>query len=137
MSQTVIADTGVIVAYLDPSEQHHAWAVEQFERFPSFLTCEAVLSESCFLASRQQGGAARVMGLLTSGVLDIAYHVTRNETHRLRQLIEQYADQPMSFADACLVRMSEQHRAAEVITTDSDFRVYRRSGNQEIPATLP
>lgn len=48
-----------------------------------------------------------------------------------------YADQPMSFADACLVRMSEQYRDSRIITTDSDFRVYRRDGRGTIPVAMP
>ncbi len=76
------------------------------------------------------------MGLLSSGVLAVRYSI-RGDEKQVEQLMTKYADQPMSFADACLVRMSELHRDAEIITTDSDFRVYRRSGNEAIPATLP
>ena len=36
----------------------------------------------------------------------------------------------MSFADACLVRMSELWPEAPVFTLDSDFRVYRRNKRQ-------
>jgi len=43
----------------------------------------------------------------------------------------------MSLADACLVRLSEMHEAAEVLTLDSDFRIYRRHGNKTIPVRIP
>ena len=43
----------------------------------------------------------------------------------------------MSLADACLVRLSEIHSAAEVFTLDSDFRIYRRHGNKVIPVLTP
>jgi len=43
----------------------------------------------------------------------------------------------MSLADACLVRLSEIHMAAEVLTLDSDFRIYRRHGNKVIPLRTP
>ncbi|MEP0549021.1 MAG: hypothetical protein ABJF88_18955 [Rhodothermales bacterium] len=69
MSRSLIADTGLIVAYLDPDDRHHGWAAEQFDRSPSFLTCEAVITESCHLAQRQHNGVARVLGLLEAGVL--------------------------------------------------------------------
>ncbi len=136
MSASMIADTGLIVAYLDPDDQHHGWAAEQFERCPSFLTCEAVITESCHLAQRQHDGGARVLGLLAAGVLNIAYSVRGDESN-VAELMAKYADRPMDFADACLVRMSEQHPNCEVLTVDSDFLVYRRHGSKAIKVTHP
>ena len=52
-------------------------------------------------------------------------------------LIRRYNDTPMSFADACLVRMVEKSDNAVVFTTDSDFRTYRKNGRQVIPLIIP
>jgi len=52
-------------------------------------------------------------------------------------LMEKYADIPMSFADASLVRMSEIHGKARVMTCDSDFSIYRKNGRQSIPLIAP
>jgi hypothetical protein len=43
----------------------------------------------------------------------------------------------MSMADACLVRMSEIVPDPVVLTTDGDFRVYRRHSRQAIPCVAP
>jgi hypothetical protein len=43
----------------------------------------------------------------------------------------------MSFADACLVRLTELLPDPVVLTTDTDFRVYRRHGRQAIPVAMP
>jgi predicted nucleic acid-binding protein len=43
----------------------------------------------------------------------------------------------MSLADACLVRLSESYPAAEIVTLDADFRIYRRHGNKVIPVRMP
>lgn len=53
------------------------------------------------------------------------------------RLLAKYADVPMSFADACLVRMTETLNDPVLLTTDDDFRVYRRHGRQIIPCVLP
>jgi hypothetical protein len=42
-----------------------------------------------------------------------------------------------SLADACLVRMSEILPEPVVLTTDRDFRVYRRHSRQVIPCLMP
>ena len=61
------------------------------------------------------------------------------EQHRERvlALMEKYKDVPMSFADACLVRMTEVLPDPLVLTTDADFRIYRRHSRQVIPCIMP
>jgi predicted nucleic acid-binding protein len=43
----------------------------------------------------------------------------------------------MSFADACLVRMTELHRDSRILTLDRDFAAYRRNGRERIPLLAP
>jgi predicted nucleic acid-binding protein len=52
-------------------------------------------------------------------------------------LLRKYADQPISLADACLVRMAELNENCQVLTTDKDFLVYRRKGRSVIPLLAP
>ena len=52
MKQRVILDTGPLVALLNGKDKYHRWVTMQFARIkPPLLTCEAVLSEACFLLS--------------------------------------------------------------------------------------
>ncbi len=60
-----------------------------------------------------------------------------NEREPVLALMEKYTDVPMSLADACLVRMTEMHADPIVLTTDSDFRIYRRHGRRVVPCILP
>ena len=127
-----IADTGLVVAYLNPRDAHHAWAVRQFERFPSFATCEPVLAEAAHLV----GSPGPVVGLLTSGALEIGYTMAGDEG-AVAALVARYADVPMDLADACLVRMAERVARCEVVTVDGDFFVYRRHRTEAIPVAHP
>lgn len=52
-------------------------------------------------------------------------------------LMDKYSDVPMSFADACLVRMTEILDDPVVLTTNEDFRVYRRHSRQVVPCVFP
>jgi len=57
-----------------------------------------------------------------------------------RQVLDlraKYASVPMSLADACLVRLSEILPEPVVVTTDADFRIYRRHSRQVIPCLMP
>jgi len=53
------------------------------------------------------------------------------------KLLQKYSDVPMSLADACLVRMSETFADPTVLTTDADFRIYRRHSRQVVPCVTP
>jgi uncharacterized protein len=60
-----------------------------------------------------------------------------DEVTSIMRLLEKYANVPMSLADACLVRMAEQHSQAVVFTLDADFKRYRKHGRQIIPTLMP
>jgi predicted nucleic acid-binding protein len=100
------------------------------------LTCEAVLTEAAFLLHREGQTADLLFALLEHGIIRIALDI-QTEYADLRALMHRYRNRPMSLADACLVRMAEIHRNAEVFTLDSDFRIYRRHGNKVIPVRMP
>jgi len=53
------------------------------------------------------------------------------------RLIEKYVNIPMGLADACLVRMTETLADPIVLTTDEDFRVYRRHSRRVVPCVTP
>lgn len=130
-----IADTGLIVAALSRRDTHHSWAVAAFRRHAPFLICEAVLVEAASFFPDPVG----VLKLAERGeiLLDPAFVFTR-ELPRITALAEQYADQPMDFTDACIVRMSELHRRCKVWTVDrEDFQTYRRHGHLVIPCEFP
>jgi uncharacterized protein len=131
-----IVDTGVLVAALDRQDTHHAWAksVLLAVRTPA-ITCEAVITETLFLLSRISGGEQAVFGLLAKQVLNIDFALNA-EHAAIAQLMQTYRSVPMSFADACLVRMSEMYPSHDVITLDSDFEIYRRNRNQPIPVIM-
>ena len=133
----VLADTGVLVALLDRRERFHRWAVEQAHSLtPPLLVCEPVLAETCFLMAEVPGSLALIRRCLAGGAWKLDFDLSA-ERERVFSLMETYADQPMSLADACLVRMSELHEGAVVFTLDRHFRVYRRNRRQVLPVILP
>lgn len=133
----VIADTGPLVAMLDRDDQDHAWAVREGRRLPpKMLSCEAVLSEVHFLTQDLPEAKARIEDWLADGRLELPFTV-RDHHSLVHELMARYANVPMSFADACLVRMSELWPDAPVFTLDSDFRVYRRNKRQSLPLICP
>lgn len=133
----IVVDTGPIVALLNKRDQYHEWAVRTFDGLePPLYTCEPVLAEIAWLVHKLPDGPVAVLDLLIRGVLRVEFRADA-ELLSLRTLLTKYASVPMSLADACLVRMTELDPRAEVVTLDSDFRTYRRSGRLAIRLILP
>ncbi|MFL9825340.1 type II toxin-antitoxin system VapC family toxin [Rhodoplanes sp. SY1] len=135
MAASTLVDAGFVVALLSRRDTAHAWAVRQAERSPPpWSTCEAVLSEAFHLLGRP--GYQALSALIRRGAL-VADFAFQPDADPVLRLVEKYADVPMSFADACLVRMTEIVADPLLLTTDSDFRIYRRLGRRTIPYLLP
>ncbi len=136
-AERILADTGPLVAVMNERDVRHAWAREVFARIePPLFTCEAVLSEAQFILHERGGDARKVLRWVRDGVLRLGFEVG-DDIERLMELQHSYRDIPMSFADACLVRMSELWERSRVLTIDSDFRTYRRNRRQVIPLLAP
>lgn len=137
MAKTTICDSGVLVALIDKREQHHQWATEQAENLiPPFITCEAVITETCFLLQNIHKGKDAILSMIEDGILQVDFSLS-GEISKIKSLMSKYADVPMSLADACLVRMSELLDNSKVFTLDSDFHIYRRNGKQKIDLIIP
>jgi uncharacterized protein len=135
LAKTVIADTSFLVAWLVSRDYCHQWALSQVRSFPPpWLTCDAVLAETFYLLGPD--GAPSLTALLRRSGLRIAFDLPANLDVVL-DLMDKYSNVPMSLADACLVRMAEILDDPIILTTDQDFRVYRRHSRQVVPCVLP
>jgi predicted nucleic acid-binding protein len=135
MATSALVDAGYLVALLSRRDANHRWAAAQAPRFPPpWITCEAVLSETSHLLG---GRGMRSLALLLRRGALVCRHRFADDMDATLKLLEKYSDVPMSFADACLVRMTETLNNPMVLTTDADFRIYRRHGRQIIPCLLP
>ncbi len=133
----IIVDTGPLVAFLNRRDRFHEWTLTQFATLPApLLTCEAVLSEACFLLRHHHDGPAKVLQLVDRLLLSIPFQL-EDEASAIGVLIRKYRDVPMSLADACLVRMTEQVTDSAILTLDGDFRIYRKNKSKIIPTLMP
>ena len=135
MAATVLVDAGFLIALLSRRDTNHDWALAQAQQFaPPWTTCEAVLSEAFhLLASR---GGRRLAELLRRRAVLCGFRFG-DDTEAVLRLLSRYDNVPISFADACLVRLTETTNDPILLTTDTDFRIYRRHGRQTIPCLLP
>jgi uncharacterized protein len=132
MARSVLVDAGFVVALLSKRDAHHQWAVTQAHDFaPPWSTCEAALSVAYHLLGER--GAPSLGQLLRRRAVVVTFGLSQN-VEPITKLIEKYSDVPMSLADAC---MTETLADPIILTTDEDFRVYRRHSRQVVPCLTP
>lgn len=137
MQQQILLDTGPLVAFINPRDQLNQWASDQWGKVNSpLLTCEAVITEACFLLRNVYRGEDAIAKLVESKIVQIPFHLD-DEISSIRQLLMRYQSVPMSLADACLVRMAELYSGSVVLTLDRDFTIYRKNTNQIINLMTP
>src|SRR6516165_3347481 len=107
MARRVLVDSGPLVALLNRRDFHHSWAKRELANLTDpLVTCEAVLSEVFFLLARIQNGTSTLISFIHDGfVLSDSSFSFAIEAGEILQHLERYSAVPMSFADACLVRM--------------------------------
>lgn len=127
-----LLDTGPLVALLSKADANHERAKRLFGACLPPLRCpEAVLAEACFLMRKvHAAGPAEVLALGRKGVYELSISIEKHWAN-LEALLKKYADNPISLADACLIRSAEIHDEPRILTFDADFLVYRWSRSKQ------
>ncbi len=134
----VLVDAGPLYALINRREHYyHQWVTSEAARLdPPLHTCNAVLSEAHFLLGRLYGGSVALNRMIEAGKIAMSL-VYADHMERVNHLMSAYSNVPMSFADACLVRMAEILPNARIFTTDGDFRIYRKHRDQPLDLLIP
>jgi predicted nucleic acid-binding protein len=132
----VILDAGPLVAWFCPRDEHHSWDRRVFaELAPGSLVCEAVLTEVCHLILKEGINQVRVIESAAAGRL-IPVSLS-NELSIIANFLTRYADSPMDFAYACVLRLAELHPQAAICTVDSQFRFFRKNARDPLQLIAP
>lgn len=120
----IIVDTGVFVALFDRRDSSHVQAQIAFSKITEpLITTYPLITEVCFLLSHT--AKCNFLRGASSGLFEV-FHLQQKHLDRMIELIEQYADLPMDFADASLVLLAEHLGHGRILTIDRrDFSTYR------------
>lgn len=122
----ILVDTGPCVALFDPQDAQHTPCREVLRRLREPLyTTVAVLTEAFHVLSPGSYGSDKLRDFIARGGLSI-WFMGQAELQRAFELMEQYADHPMDFADASLIVAAEALRTSKIFIIDRrDFTTYR------------
>ena len=121
-----VADTGALLALLDQRDRWHLACREVFMKLHlPLITSAAVLTELFHLVGDDKHSLKLTWTFVRSGALSIM-PIGDTDLVDLDELMNQYADRPMDFADATLVLLARQMSLNTVFSIDhNDFETYR------------
>jgi predicted nucleic acid-binding protein len=125
---TALLDTSFLFALADRSDRHHAevMGIAQTLAEPLILPVP-VLPELCYLLHSRLGHPAmrQFLSELASGDVELET-ISREDLARINDLLIEYADARLDFADAALVSIAERRGVTRVLTLDRrDFGLIR------------
>src|SRR6266513_699430 len=95
------------------------------------VTCEAVITESCYLLRNLSGASEAVIENIAAGIFQVPFQLSR-ETAGVKQVLRKYKDREIDLADACLIRLADEFGTADILTLDQDFAIYRWGKNKPL-----
>ena len=127
-----LIDTGAILAIVELDDSWHSECLEALQsvRVP-LLTTEAVLTEVFHLIGRTFFEKEKVWRFVNSGGITVR-PTGDSDLPALHELMTQYKDRPMDFADATLVHLAAREGISLILTVDfDDFETYRIGGRKK------
>jgi PIN domain protein len=123
----ILIDSGIFVALFDKSDKYHQQSVQFIkDNKKPLITSLACVTEAMFLLAhpRPQNSLLNFLHLARIEIAEFSH----KDMPALADLMSQYSNVPMDFADACLVHLAQRETLSHIATIDSDFRIYRIHG---------
>lgn len=126
----ILLDTGVIVALFDSTDQFHRLCDESTAHLTQpLVTCEAVITEACFLLRGYPEAIEAILGNIERGIFQLPFQLS-NSAAAIQVIRAKYADLPASLADACLIQLADELDTGQILTLDRHFGRYRWRRNK-------
>ena len=132
MLNTVLIDTGPLIALFDRDDKYHTSIVEFIKNTNyRFISTTAVLTETMYMLDFNTAVQLNFLEwIMKEGV--IIHEIKQSNIKRIIDLTRKYSDRPMDFADATLVIAAEERGIRQIISIDSDFDIYRLYNKMKI-----
>ena len=135
-----LIDAGPLIALIDKAQAEvHRQCVLAVDSLPgSLITTLPCFTEAMYFLGELNGwrGQEALWRFVEDDEL-ILHIPTDKEWERQRELMEQYRDTPMDYADASLVSLAEVRGIHQILTLDSGFYVYRINHTETFEVIRP
>ena len=125
-----LIDSGALIALADASDRWHPACAEALKHLDLPLaTTAAALTEFFHHQASDFHRLQAAWNIARSSWIKVL-PIGEGDLAELERLMLKYADRPMDFADATLVRLAEREGLTTILTVDRDFEVYRIGGRK-------
>jgi len=133
----ILVDTGPLVAACDPSDAGHAACRQVLTALNEEAATTAPVLTEAFHLLRQSKRRMSLMDIVRRRGVTVA-GLDDPDLERCFELMVQYGDAPMDFADASVVVVAERSGIDRVFTLDRrHFSAYRmKRGHRNVPFTI-
>ena len=132
MLNTVLIDTGPLIALFDRDDKYHTSIVEFIKNTNyRFISTTAVLTETMYMLDFNTAVQLNFLEWIMREEV-IIHEIKQSNIKRIIDLTRKYSDRPMDFADATLVIAAEERGIRQIISIDSDFDIYRLYNKMKI-----
>lgn len=101
-----------------------------------FVTCESVLVETLFIVKNSRKAIQAINGMINDQILQLD-SVLLHSSKEVFSLMLKYHDIKTSLADISLLCLYNGNPNSTILTTDSDFHIYRDSKGNPLDLISP
>lgn len=129
----MLIDAGPMIALCDPRQPRHKACRDVLAANTGLITTWPCLTEAMHLVHRLGGHPLQqhLWTLFDRGFLRL-HPQSDDDRLQMSALMARYHNVPMDLADASLVVLAHTLRDPEILTLDSDFRIYRLTNGQTL-----
>jgi hypothetical protein len=121
----IAVDTGPIVALFDKEDDHYRICRGVFKEIRQpLMTTWPVVTEAFHLLGFSTTVQDDLWEFIERGTVTVC-DLDKTLRRSCRDLMKQYRDLPMDFADASIVAVADKENISTIFTLDRDFKVYR------------
>ena len=125
MKNTVLIDSGPLIALFDKSDRYHQEVLSFLKSFNGKLvTTWAVLTEVSHMLDFNLQVQIDFLKWIELGAVEV-YEITQNDLTTIIVMMEKYTNVPMDLADASLMFVAHKEDIRKIVSIDSDFDIYR------------
>jgi len=125
MKNTVLIDSGPLIALFDKSDRYHQDVLLFLKSFEGrLITTWAVLTEVSHMLDFNLQVQIDFLKWIEMGAVKV-YDITQKDLATIIEMMERYTNVPMDLADASLIFVAHKEDIRKIVSIDSDFDIYR------------
>jgi len=125
MKNTILVDSGPLIALFDKTDTYHLSVLEFLKSFQGKLvTTWAVLTEVSHMLDFNLQAQIDFLKWVEMGGVEV-YDISQNKLSHIIEMMQKYTNVPMDLADATLLYVAQTQNIKKILSIDSDFDIYR------------